>query len=170
MSHLLSPVSTSLDHSARYVCPVSTRRPVSLFFIRDYVPPFWDLRFRLSPTYVCVWRFQLKAETALEITGRKAMGPRNITADGRACCMLRTSRQSAHLRRQRGACFSSSDLVVVQHMCLSGFDRLDPLIQKPVYLFNSFRCSWNRASQSSVFNVKDKKDLDPIYVLVFVIV
>jgi hypothetical protein len=36
----------------------------------------------------------LKAETALEITGRKTMGPRNITADGRACCMLRTGRQS----------------------------------------------------------------------------
>jgi len=29
MSHLLSPVTTSLDHSARYVCPVSNRMPVN---------------------------------------------------------------------------------------------------------------------------------------------
>jgi hypothetical protein len=130
MSHLLSLVATSLDHSGK-VCLSSVHSNASV-----------------TPTYACVWRFQLKAETALEITGRKAMGPRNITVDGRACCMLRTSRQSAHLRRQRGGCFSSTDLVVVQHMCLSGFDRLDPLIQKPVYSFNSFRCSWNRASQS----------------------
>ena len=130
MSHLLSPVATSLDHSGK-VCLSSVHSNASV-----------------TPKYACVWRFQLKAETALEIAGGKAMGPRNITADGRACCMLRTSRQSAHLRRQRGACFSSTDLVVVQHMCLSGFDRLDPLIQKPVYSFNSFRCSWNRASQS----------------------
>jgi hypothetical protein len=130
MSHLLSLVATSLDHSGK-VCLSSVHSNVSV-----------------TPTYACVWRFQLTAETVLEITGRKAMGPRNITVDGRACCMLRTSRQSAHLRRQRGGCFSSTDLVVVQHMCLSGFDRLDPLIQKPVYSFNSFRCSWNRASQS----------------------
>jgi hypothetical protein len=129
MSHRLSLVATSLDHSGK-VCLSSVHSNASV-----------------TPTYACVWRLQLKAETALEITGRKAMGPRNITADGRACCMLRTSRQSARLRRQRG-CFSSTDLVVVQHMCLSGFDRLDPLIQKPVYSFNSFRCSWNRASQS----------------------
>ncbi len=62
--------------------------------------------------------------------------------------MLSTSMQSSHLRRQRVGCFSSTDLVVVQHMFLSGFDRLDPVIQKPVYSFNSFRCSWNRVSQS----------------------
>ena len=137
MSHLLSLVATSLDHSGK-VCLSSVHSNASV-----------------TPTYACVWRLQLKAETALEITGRKAMGPRNITADGRACCMLHTSQMSTSQmsclspqRRQGGGCFSSTDLVVVQHMCLSGFDRLDPLIQKPVYSFNSFRCSWNRASQS----------------------
>ena len=126
MSHLLSLVVTSLDRSGK-VCLSSVHSNVSV-----------------TPTYACVWIF----ETALEITGHKAMGPRNITADGRVCCMLCTSSQSAHLRRQRGGCCSSTDLVVVQHMCLSGFDRLDPLIQKEVYSFNYFRCSWNRASQS----------------------
>jgi hypothetical protein len=81
MSHLLSLVATSLDHSGK-VCLSSVHSNASV-----------------TPTYAYVCRFQLKAETALEITGHKVMGPRNITADGRACCMLRTSRQSAHLRR-----------------------------------------------------------------------
>ena len=56
MSHLWSPVATSLDHSGK-VCLSSVHSNASV-----------------SPTYACVWRFQLKAETALEITGRKAMG------------------------------------------------------------------------------------------------
>jgi hypothetical protein len=127
MSHLLSLVATSLDRSGK-VCLSSVHSNASV-----------------TPTYAYVWRFQLKAETALEITGRTPMGSRNITADGRA-----VAHKQAVSSFEETACgrFSSTDLVVVQHMCLSGFDRLDPLIQKAVYSFNSFRCSWNRASQS----------------------
>ena len=55
MSHLLSPVATSLDHSGK-VCLSSVHSNASV-----------------TPKYACVWRFQLKAETALEVTGRKAM-------------------------------------------------------------------------------------------------
>jgi hypothetical protein len=145
MSHLLSPVATSLDHSGK-VCLSSVHSNASV-----------------TPKYACVWRFQLKAETALEVTGRKATWTQEYHS--RRSRMLHVAHKpwSAHLRRQpkRGGCFSLTDLVVVQHMCLSGFDRLDTLIQKPVYSFNSFRCSWNRASQSSVFNVKDKQGLGP---------
>jgi hypothetical protein len=63
------------------------------------------------------------------------------------------------------------DLVVVQHMCLSGFHRLDTLFAKN-------RCT--RSTPSGVRGIvhlsqesstlKTNKDLDPIYVLVFVIV
>ena len=139
---LLSLVATSLDHSGK-VCLSSVHSNASV-----------------TPTYVCVWRFQLKAETALEITGRKVMGPRNITADGRACCMLRTSSQSARLRRQRG-CFSSTDLVVVQHMCC----------QVSIVSTRSSKSRCTRSTPSGVrgivhlsqdvFNVEDKQGLGP---------
>ncbi len=56
MSHLWSPVATSLDHIGK-VCLSSIHSDASV-----------------SPTYSSVWRFQLKAETPLEITGHKVMG------------------------------------------------------------------------------------------------
>ena len=49
MSHLRSPVATSLDHFGK-VCLSGVHSNV-------------------TPMYTCVWRFQLKDETALEITG-----------------------------------------------------------------------------------------------------
>jgi hypothetical protein len=54
MSPLRSLVATSLDHFGK-VCLSGVHSNV-------------------TPKNACVWRFQLKAETALEITGRKAMG------------------------------------------------------------------------------------------------
>ena len=152
MSHLLSLVATSLDHSGK-VCLSSVHSNASV-----------------TPTYACVWRFQLKAETALEITGRKAMGPRNITADGRACCMLRTSRQSAHLRRQRGACFSSTSGCCATYVFVR-FRSSRPAHPKAgvlVQLLQVFVESCISVKMSST--LKTNKDLDPIYVLVFVIV
>ena len=55
MSHLLSPVATSLDHSGK-VCLSNVHSNASV-----------------TPKYACVWRFQLKVETTLEVTGRKTM-------------------------------------------------------------------------------------------------
>ena len=55
MSHRLSLVATSLDHSGK-VCLSSVHSNASV-----------------TPKYACVWRFQLKAETALEVKGRKAI-------------------------------------------------------------------------------------------------
>ncbi len=99
--------------------------------------------------------------------------PGMITSDGRECCCAQAWIQSGHVRRRNpksGGCFSLTDLVVVQHMCLSGFDRLDTLIQNPVYSFNSFTCRGIVQLSQDVFNKKDKQGLDPIYVLVIVIV
>jgi hypothetical protein len=152
MSHLLSPVATSLDHGMSTSVHSNASEPL-----------------RMLSCGACSWRLKLLSRLRVA----RPREPRNITADGRACCMLRTSMQSAHLRRQpkRGGCFSWTDLVVVQHMCLSGFDRLDTRFAKN-------RCT--RSTPSGVGGIvhlsqvsstlKTNKDLDPIYVLVFVIV
>ena len=134
MSHLWSPVATSLDHSGK-VCLSSVHSNASV-----------------SPTYACVWRFQLKAETALEITGRKVMGTQEWSQRSHMLHVAYkhavSSSMQSHSSQSVVAVFYLTDLVVVQHRCLSGFDRLDTLIQKPVYSFNSFTCSCNRAAQS----------------------
>ena len=122
---------------------------------------------RILSCGACSWRLKLLSRLRVA----RPREPRNITSDGRACCMLSTSMQSAHLRRQpkRGGCFSWTDLVVVQHMCLSGFDRLDTLFAKNWCTRSTPSDARLHLSQVSS-TLKTNKDLDPIYVLVFVIV
>ena len=148
MSHLLSPVATSLDHSARYVCPVSTRMP-------------------LNP-YVC-----FRVALAVEITGRKATWTQEYHS--RRSRMLHVAHKHAVSSFEEAAkawwMFFMNWPGWCAHMCLSGFDRLDTLFAKN-------RCT--RSTPTGVRGIvhlsqvsstlKTNKDLDPIYVLVFLIV